>query len=895
MKEDGRTALKHLEHELAQARERVAELERQRHAPDSGKAMVNDVFEHHLDAVLYLDALTGDILWANLAATRLYGYGRDEFIRMHITDLNVMNRDEVLVPIRQVRERRRSRFVFTHRLKDGSLRNVEVYSIPMELEGREVLCSIIRDLTGLTDAETSAMKSVVLQDQVLSSMGIVPFSCRYKDNFELLYVGASVSVMTGFPPERFYADPRLWVSRIHSEDRDRVKGRFDRLASTGSTRCEYRWQVADGRWRWFTLSMRLVPCEDQPGCEPGANCLAGMFRDITDRKRTERALIDREERYRTVADFTHDWEFWIGPDGEFLYVSPSFERVTGYRPEELKRDASLLYNSIVHPLDREWVHTTLTDGLLSPDPLAFDFRIVTRVGDVRWLGHVSQAVYDDKGDPMGRRASNRDITELKETLRSLRDKNQFINSIMDNSPAAIFAKDVDGRYLFGNARFMKHAGKPPHEVLGKSDFGLFSNEEAERSRQSDQRVVETGKPLLEEIELLHNDRLEHWTSTKFPMVNAEGQVLGVCGISLDITEWREAEASLRRLTRAVEQSPVSIVMTDIGGHILSVNPYFCAISGYEESDILGRKLGFMLADEDELFYDPIWQTLRDGREWHGEIRNRTRTGDVLWEWVSLSPVRDGQGRITNFVAVKDDITERKRLERLEKDVERIVRHDLKSPIMSFIWVPRTLRKAANITEEQAVLLGELEQSAHRLLKMINLSLDIFKMEEGTYKFTPEDLNILRVVQNVLHDLSRNIETAKVRVDVRLDGRPVNGRECLAVRGEELLCHSMLSNLVGNALEASGPGSVITVDCESGERTTLKIHNDTPVPEAVRDTFFDKYSTAGKKFGTGLGTYSARLIAETQGGFIRMHSSEEQGTIVTVELPAGLSCSGLDAE
>ncbi|MGL1863627.1 MAG: PAS domain S-box protein [Pseudodesulfovibrio sp.] len=890
MDEDNQNSHHLLECELAEARERIKILE-QRLGPDSGQAMVNDVYEHHLDTVLYLDAKNGDILWANKAASAFYGYERSEFVNLHISDLNVMGREDTRMPIKAVLDRTRSRFLFTHKLKSGELKSVEAYCVPMSIEGRDMICAFVRDLTGLTDVETSVEKNAAMQDLVLTSMNIVPFYCRNEPGYEPLYLGGSVERVTGFSVDKFYGGVQFWLSRIHEEDREKVERRFQQISHSVTTRCEYRWQLADGSWRWFSLSMRLAPCDDlsDDRLDAGVTCIAGLFWDITERKHIERSLLEREERYRTVADFTHDWEFWVGPDGSFLYVSPSFERVTGYMPDDLKKNTSLLFDTIVHPKDREMVRSAITSGLLSDERLAFDFRIVTRDGDVRWIGHVSQPVYDDKGDPLGRRASNRDITGLKDTLQALKDKNQFVNSMMDNSPANIFAKDVDGRYLFGNARFMEYTGKPAHEVLGKTDFGLFENSMAEKFREGDKRVLETKESVIDEMSVHHAGKVEHWTSTKFPLLNAEGEVLGICGMSLDVTEWREAEAGLRRLTRAVEQSPVSIAVTDTAGRISSVNPYFCETSGYEEAEILERKLGFMLADEDERFYDAVWDKVRSGEDWHGEVRNKTKGSKSKWENTSISPVRDSQDTIINFVVVKDDITERKRLEQMEKDVDRIVRHDLKSPIMSFIWVPRSLRKADNITDEQAVLLRELEESAHRLLKMVNLSLDLFKMEEGTYLFVPEDLNILRVIQNVLHDLNRTLTARSVTVNVTVFGKPMADGDCLIVRGEELLSHSMMSNLINNAVEASEKGDTVTVECFQAEGTVISVHNAAPVPEDVRETFFDKYATSGKRFGTGLGTYSARLVAETQGGRIHMESTPETGTLIVVTFPLGSAC------
>ncbi|CCH49588.1 PAS domain-containing sensor histidine kinase [Pseudodesulfovibrio piezophilus] len=748
-----------------------------------------------------------------------------------------------------------------------------------ELESRLKL----ENSNDMPGAELSVEQRAALQDHVFSSMKSVPFFCRNTGEYDLLYIGVSVEVVTGLSMTLFYEDPSLWQSRIHSEDRDRVLGRFRRLGETRVTRCEYRWQIADSSYRWFCMTLRLVPC-DEFG-DDGTECVAGVFWDINGRKMTEKALLEREERYRTVANFTHDWEFWLGPHGMFLYISPSFERVTGYKPEKLKEDPSLLFETIVHPQDRGAVRRALLGSLESDEPISLDFRIITRSGDVRWIGHVSQPVWDDKGDPLGRRASNRDITGLKETMQELRDKNQFIDAIMDNSPAAIYAKDVDGRYLFVNVRFTEKMHRPDHELLGKTDFGMFRNDLAEQFQEGDKVVLKTRQPLFEEITVPNGEKTEHWTSTKFPLLSAEGNILGVCGISLDVTDWREAEVRLRQLARAVEQSPVSIAMTDTAGRIFSVNPCFASTSGYSEEEMVGRKLGFMLTDEDELFYDQVWECVRGGEEWLGEVRNRTKSGDVLWERCSISPVRDRHGVVENFVVVKSDITERKRLERLEKDVERIVRHDLKSPIMSFIWVPRTLRKAENITEEQRLLLGDMEQAAHRLLRMVNLSLDLFKMEEGTYEFAPEDLNILRVIQNVMVDLGETLDRLQVSISIYIDGRPAEENECLLVQGEELLCHSMLANLVKNAVEASEAGDRVTIHCSTDEEMSIAVHNKAVVPDDIRESFFEKYVTSGKRFGTGLGTYSARLIALTQGGRIEMKSTAESGTTVTVSFPA----------
>ena len=137
-----------------------------------------------------------------------------------------------------------------------------------------------------------------------------------------------------------------------------------------------------------------------------------LRRELKHRKRVEKALLESEQRFRLLADFTHDWEYWIAPDGNYIYVSPSCERITGYHPDEFVRVTGL-FEKIIHPDDRALLDGHFSKDLKCKDVKSFDFRIRSRNGKERWIAHICQPVYDDNGQFAGRRASNRDITERK--------------------------------------------------------------------------------------------------------------------------------------------------------------------------------------------------------------------------------------------------------------------------------------------------------------------------------------------------------------------------------------------------------------------------------------------------------------------------------------------------
>jgi CheY-like chemotaxis protein/HPt (histidine-containing phosphotransfer) domain-containing protein len=227
--------------------------------------------------------------------------------------------------------------------------------------------------------------------------------------------------------------------------------------------------------------------------------------------------------------------------------------------------------------------------------------------------------------------------------------------------------------------------------------------------------------------------------------------------------------------------------------------------------------------------------------------------------------------------------------RLREDVDGIMRHDLKTPLNSIVGLPPIIREEAELNTKHNQALKTIEASGYRMLNMINLSLDLLKMERGTYAFQPEAVDIMGVTRRICEELRSMAEANRNELRLELNGKPADTSAAFHVFGEELLCYSMLANLAKNAVEASPEGKSITIRIDSDvgskvEQACIRVSNSGAVPAEIRDRFFEKHVTAGKSGGTGLGTYSARLIAETQLGRIGLESSREKGTEITVWLP-----------
>jgi len=223
--------------------------------------------------------------------------------------------------------------------------------------------------------------------------------------------------------------------------------------------------------------------------------------------------------------------------------------------------------------------------------------------------------------------------------------------------------------------------------------------------------------------------------------------------------------------------------------------------------------------------------------------------------------------------------------RLREDVDLIMRHDLKGPLSSIIGIPATLKEKGNFDREQEASLEVIEASGYRLLNMVNLSLDLMKMERGEYPFHPAPVDMIDLLGRIGNETKTLADTKQIAIRLLVSGIPADERSSFYMMGEELLCYSMFSNLIKNALEASPEGAAVTIRMDRESSGVVRIHNSGAVPKEIREHFFDKYVTSGKSSGTGLGTYSARLIAETQGGQIALSTSESDGTTISVLLPA----------
>ncbi len=410
-------------------------------------------------------------------------------------------------------------------------------------------------------------------------------------------------------------------------------------------------QYEDGSMRVFTLQARRISWNDRPAA------MLALW-DTTELRLTERRLRESEEKFRTVANFTYDWEYWIGPEEQLLYISPSCEQVTG-RPPQAFLDHPGLFEQIVHPDDAALYrrHAQLVHN--SPESFTLEFRILTPTGEERWIEHRCHPVSSADGRPLGRRISNREITERKRSEQALHQEEATLRSILNATQESIWLFDPDGTIRMANVTALARLKRTAEEVIGRHFRELLPAELADARINRLKQVVDSGQPLEFEdqragIYFLHNF---------YPEVNPDGHITGVVSFSRDITERRLTEEALRSSERTlqlfVEYAPAAIAMFDRDMRYIAFSQRYLSDYRLEKQDLKGRSHYEVFPDIPERWKEIHRRCLAGAVEACADDpfpRADGTVDTVQWE---IHPWYDDEGDIGGIILFSEVITARK--------------------------------------------------------------------------------------------------------------------------------------------------------------------------------------------------------------------------------------------
>jgi PAS domain S-box-containing protein len=514
------------------------------------------------------------------------------------------------------------------------------------------------------------------------------------------------------PPEQFLGKRMQAVlppevSRpIESAYQELAQGRPQAIA-------EYTLKLPGGE---KTYEARLLPL--------GQDQRIILVRDITERRQSEAALRAAEVRYRIVAENTYDWEFWISPAGDFVYSSPSCERITGYTAAEFETDPGLL-ERIIHPDDLAHYQTHIRETVDTQLPCQVTFRIIRPDGQECWVEHVCQTVLDGEGRFLGKRGSNRDITERKLAEAQLRESEEKYRQLFEMESDAIFLIDnQDGRILEVNEAASALYGFSRDELLRMRNVDLSAQPHETRHAMAQKSTL---------IPIRYHRKKD---GTMFPVeitashLTWRGRPVHVAAIR-DITARLLAEGALReseqKFRLAFLHNAAGMALVGLDGRFMQVNPSLCQMLDYSEPELLTRTFqGITYPDDRPIGHDLFRQVLAGEREYAWlEKRYVRKDGRLVWVLISSTAIRDDLGHPLYFVSQMQDVTERKDAERilrqanleLETRNEELdafahsVAHDLKNPVGLIIGC------AEELTHDYATLSNdERQQLVHAIAR-----------------------------------------------------------------------------------------------------------------------------------------------------------------------------------
>lgn len=641
-------------------------------------------------------------------------------------------------------------------------------------------------------------------------------------------------------------------------------------------------------------------------------------------KAEELRSIEQRERADLLVRSTKagllDWDATSG----VMTLSDRYREMLGYRADSPVWQQP--FYELVHPQERDMVRDRFTAQLRDRTVMSavrqfepMEFRMTRVDGEPVWVHAEGIGLSGADGRTLRVITSFIDITAHKRQETELSNRIKFTNDLFDSIPLALALRDGDGRYLVVNRTWERYIGLSRESVIGTSLAGV-SDPVAEWTLALDREALEAGPGVqLPPIEYDYNGR--RLMQTRTVMVDAAGHHIGVLVATLDITDKHAAEQELaverERLRLLVRSTRAGFGDWDAERDVVVYTDRFKQMLGYPadyDTAQWGSIFDMMHPDDRERAREEFRAMIRrkpqGGEQTPGDpmsYRLRRRDGSYVWIHAEGISQVDEEGRTRRFITSYLDVTRFHQQEdalrasrdqiaaqaaqlelqnemlkenvRLREEVERIGRHDIKTPLNSIIAVPRLLREERSLSADQDELLGVVERAGYRILSMVNLSLDLYKMENGSYIFRPDAVDLRDLVDKVWADLRSHAASKDVTLDVREADTPAHAW------AEELLCYSLLANLLKNAVEAAPAHTRVSVRfSHEWDTVVARIRNEGEVPEAVRASFFRKYATAGKASGTGLGTYSARLMARVQDGDLVMESGGG-GTTLTVRLRA----------
>lgn len=827
--------------QLSQALERIRELETQQ-ADSSEQYRV--MFETSYTVKLVIDPNTGRIVDANQSACQFYGYDKATLLTLKVSDINTLSEKEIFEAMQNARAVQQQFFDFRHRLANGDVRDVEVFTGPIHIQGQTRLYSIIHDVTKrkareqelrlLWHAVNQSANSVIITDALGNIQYVNPYFVRLTGYTLLDVIGQKPSILSSgeTSPEEYQ---HLWETITAQHE---WSGEFHNRKKNG----ELYWEHAS-----------ISPMIDENG---NITHYIAIKEDITAQKKVWEELRRKEYALRRSQAVAHvgDWEWDI--QSSTMTWSDELYRIYGVdqstftgNQSAVTDDLVAIINQAVHPDDRERVYAANQAVIEGNKPHGIEYRVVWPDGSIRYhWAQPGHTITDAKGDILNMSGVVQDITDRKQIEIRLQQAERFARSTVDSLSAHIAILDEQGMILATNhawRRFAEQNAVDPDLVgIGANYLAVLeivdpASEDVSTAwavRDAIQRILSAEINSFSLEYPCHSPNEQRWFMVHITRFAGDGPVCVVIAHE-NITERVLAEnrladynaeleaivkdrtAQLHRLNDRMNtilnnvSNPILLVEAD--GKIDATNPAFNKKLGYEPDELFSQPLWTIF---DPAYHDSVINLFKAAQQQQRslplQVQLISKDGTLLDAEVSLTYVLGNSGHV---VCTLYDISHLKEVERIKDEFVSMVSHELRTPITSMLLSSSTiLRYYERLSEDQKRRKQEqINQQAEILHDLVSSILDISRLDTRRGKLKPDHTFDMGVI---LREVVAQLEAEVLAKQQYLQVEVVNSM--LTFTGDQSDMVRVWRNLLSNAIKYSPEASTIHAQlygaCASGE-------------------------------------------------------------------------------
>lgn len=751
---------------------------------------------------------------------------------------------------------------------------------------------ITRDITKRKNAEKALLLSESKYKDLSELLPQSIFETDIKGN--LTFANELAFSTFGYSKEDFAKNLSV-MQMIAPQDREKAKRNLERiLRGEKSDTHEYIAVRKDGStFPVMVFSNRIMSDGKVIG-------LRGVIVDITERIQYEKALQESENRYRSLIE-NSPIAIGISRNLKFVYVNPAFTKMYGYdSPGELT--GRPISDAVSQKDLKEFIDRA--SGREKGLPVENEYEAIALHKDGTEFYINAAVTRVDLSDGPATIGFFTDITQRKNAENALKESEEKYKKLFDANPQPMWVYDMDTlRFLAVNEAAISSYGYSKDEFLNMTIKEIRPAIDVPRLLESlnDNAGIDHAgiwRHLKKDGTLIDVEIISH--AITFNGMKAD------LVLATDITEKLRAQEEVVKLSRAVEQSPVAIVITNTEGIIEYVNPKYEELTGYKFEEVRGKKTNVLRSGHTtKEEYRKLWETIVSGNEWRGEFHNRKKNGELFWASTLISPIKNGDDEVKYYVAIKEDVTERKELMneliRAKEKAERSnqlkseflaqVSHEIRTPLNAMLSYSRFIQDELEENGIKSELIGEsvdgIQISGRRITRTIDLILNASELQTGLYEYYPKRVSLGKDLFSVIEK-----EFAQLANDKNLDFKLNIETEYDSVICDEYSVGQIFNNLIDNAIKYTNEGTVkVSLFRDLQDKLVATVEDSgIGISEDYLSELYTPFSQEDhgytRKFdGNGLGMALVKKYCELNEIGIDVESRKGTGTKITLIFPS----------